>query len=133
MFVRATDQQKPDGNEPSYADKHDKITEYIQRIWQAMPKGHDGKQDITQYTEMNLRLQKILTPPPWNLKNAMRIAEQDWILDAQGQTHLDFSKFVESMFQLLNAWAEPRTQKEYVAILDRILLVCFLLELSNRA
>ena len=72
--------------------------------------------------EMNLRLQKIVTPP-CHFQDAKRYAEQDWDSDRQGQPFLDFEGFFDSMFQMLSAWTEAPTQSKYVALLDRILQV----------
>ena len=78
---------------------HPRIRKLLDQLWEAADKDGNGNLDKDEYMIMCRKVYKAVvddSDDPDAAEERKRIAEEDWIADAQGYDHLDYKRF-ESM------------------------------------
>lgn len=74
----------------------------------------------TQYMKIFMGICKMLNPA-MEYEEALEIVQNDFERDAKGADSLDYSKFYDAVFELVDKWTIDISAQEYVAFLKTLL------------
>ena len=115
-----------------FALRHHKfVTEAMDQWWSCLarscvPIGVDGPEmcealAFVPFIQLNLRLRKALFPPPFDVEDARRAAEHDWVATCpRGSKVISRHLISAFLFDIADGWCTSTTGDEYGAFLKRL-------------
>ena len=96
--------------------RHPKVQHVIKLFWTVMEKDNNNRLAKEQYIQQMLKAQRALAPE-FDEAKALRVAEDDWVTDVKGASAMDYEKFCDSVFEVVDIWCDSVGVAEYVRFL----------------
>ncbi|CAM9636375.1 unnamed protein product [Discosporangium mesarthrocarpum] len=94
----------------------------MKKLWEIvdMEKDEHGFIRKGTFLQMMVKLHVLIVYPPVDLGVALSNATKDWERDSRGSEVMDYSRFIDSMFELVDIWTDGVEEEEYTDMLDLI-------------
>lgn len=96
-----------------------RIRSLLTMVWLAADADFSGKLDHTEYMLLNQKLQ-VAVIGEFDPVEGVEMAQRDWTMDSQGRHHLNFSRFSQSWFQIVDLWTDDVDEDLYYDFLYQL-------------
>ncbi|ETW32408.1 hypothetical protein PFFCH_00146 [Plasmodium falciparum FCH/4] len=112
--------------------KNKVFIECVQNIWMnILNKKMDDKFSKVEYFKIMLRICKVLIPQ-FDIKEIIKIVNDEWINDSEGKKYLNFSSFFNAFFELSDIWTPTINAYDYAHFLKSLFYRITYIEIKTK-